>query len=40
MKNKEESLMLNESAVKTMGFDNPEQAIDDHGFFLGDEQLA
>jgi putative ABC transport system permease protein len=36
VKNEYQSLMLNESAVKTMGFDNPEQAIDDHVFFWGD----
>ncbi|HTF19366.1 MAG TPA: ABC transporter permease [Chryseolinea sp.] len=36
VKNEQKSLMLNESAVKTMGFDNPDQAIDDHVFFWGD----
>jgi putative ABC transport system permease protein len=36
MTNENKSLMLNEAAVKTMGFDNPEQAIDDHVYFWGD----
>lgn len=36
VKNEYQSLMLNESAVKLMGFDNAEQAIDDHVYFWGD----
>jgi putative ABC transport system permease protein len=36
MKNEHKSLMLNEAAVKTMGFENADQAIDDHVFFWGD----
>lgn len=36
VKNEHESLMLNESAAKLMGFTSPEQAIDDHVFFWGD----
>lgn len=36
VKNEKASLILNESAAKLMGFDNAEQAIDDHVFFWGD----
>lgn len=36
VKEEYKSLMLNESSVKRMGFDNPEQAIDDYVFFWGD----
>lgn len=34
--NEESSLMLNESAVKQMGFDNVDQAINDQVYFWGD----
>ncbi len=36
MANEEASLILNESAVRTMGFENPEQAINDQVMFWGD----
>lgn len=36
VKNEESSLILNESAVKTMGFETPEQAIDEYVNFWGD----
>jgi putative ABC transport system permease protein len=36
VQNEESSLLLNESAVRTMGFENPDQAIDEYVNFWGD----
>lgn len=36
VQNEESSLILNESAVRTMGFENPEQALNDYVNFWGD----